>query len=115
MLAERRSPKPKRADRHRRGEPITQDHSEVAEWSKAAACKADVRGFESHPHFHLGGLAQLGRASVLQAEGHRFDPDILHHSTRIGITGSPPRLGRGRCRFESCVRDQLHSNADTAL
>ena len=26
----------------------------------------------------LGGLAQLARASALQAEGHRFDSDILH-------------------------------------
>lgn len=25
-----------------------------------------------------GGLAQLARASALQAEGHRFDSDILH-------------------------------------
>lgn len=30
-------------------------------------------------HLHLGGLAQLGRASALQADGHRFDPDSLHH------------------------------------
>ena len=27
---------------------------------------------------HKGGLAQLARALVLQARGHRFDPDILH-------------------------------------
>ena len=27
-----------------------------------------------------GGLAQLARASALQAEGHRFDSDILHES-----------------------------------
>ena len=26
-----------------------------------------------------GGLSSAGRASALQAEGHRFDPDRLHH------------------------------------
>ena len=26
-----------------------------------------------------GGIAQLARASALQAEGHRFKPDYLHH------------------------------------
>ena len=26
-----------------------------------------------------GGLAQLARAPALQAGGHRFEPDILHH------------------------------------
>ena len=28
------------------------------------------------------GLSSAGRASALQAEGHRFDPDRLHHSLR---------------------------------
>ena len=28
----------------------------------------------------LWGLSSAGRASALQAEGHRFDPDRLHHS-----------------------------------
>lgn len=34
--------------------------------------------------------------------------DDHEFNTRIGITGSPPRLGRGRCRFEACVRDQIN-------
>ena len=29
-----------------------------------------------------GGLAQLARAPALQAGGHRFDSDILHHPNR---------------------------------
>ena len=29
-----------------------------------------------------GGLAQLARALALQARGHRFDSDILHHKKR---------------------------------
>jgi hypothetical protein len=35
-----------------------------------------------------GGLAQLARAPALHAGGHRFDSDILHHSSdtrEIGI------------------------------
>ena len=30
-----------------------------------------------------GGLAQLARALALQARGHRFDSDILHHVVAI--------------------------------
>ena len=29
---------------------------------------------------YFGGLAQMERAPALQAGGHRFDPDILHHN-----------------------------------
>ena len=29
-----------------------------------------------------GGIAQLARASALQAEGRRFDSDYLHHKDR---------------------------------
>ena len=29
---------------------------------------------------NFGGLAQLARAPALQAGGHRFDSDILHHN-----------------------------------
>ena len=31
-----------------------------------------------------GGLAQLARAPALQAGGHRFDSDILHHTPTGG-------------------------------
>ena len=30
--------------------------------------------------YYFGGLAQLARALALQARGHRFDSDILHHT-----------------------------------
>ena len=36
-----------------------------------------------------GGLAQLARAPALQAGGHRFEPDILHH-IGVGIELFPP-------------------------
>ncbi len=31
----------------------------------------------------IGGLAQLARALALQARGHRFDSDILHHAVLV--------------------------------
>ena len=31
----------------------------------------------------FGGIAQLARASALQAEGHRFDSDYLHHLNQL--------------------------------
>ena len=34
-------------------------------------------------HSDDGGLAQLARASALQAEGQRFDPVYLHHQSNI--------------------------------
>ena len=34
---------------------------------------------------NLGGLAQLARAPALQAGGHRFEPDILHHIKQMCI------------------------------
>ena len=33
-----------------------------------------------------GGLAQLARAPALQAGGHRFEPDILHHSVGMNYS-----------------------------
>ena len=77
VMAAQRSPKPFVGVRVPPGKPDT------VRWPsgpRQLPAKQPNRGFESHPHFHLGGLAQLGRASALQAEGHRFDPDILHQA-----------------------------------
>jgi hypothetical protein len=66
-----------------------------------------------------GGLAQLARASALQAEGHRFDSDILHQkssfkmrcdlkpSLNLLMTRSAGRLVRDQHIYESWQRDQL--------
>jgi hypothetical protein len=35
------------------------------------------------------GLSSAGRAPALQAGGHRFDPDSLHHSFGVEAMGSP--------------------------
>ena len=32
---------------------------------------------------NVGGIAQLARASALQAEGHRFDSDYLHQNSGV--------------------------------
>ena len=42
------------------------------------------------------GLAQLGRASALQAEGHWFEPSIPHHKDNMGnvVSVSPQKETR---------------------
>ena len=46
----------------------------------------------------LGRLAQLVRASALQAEGHPFEPDTAHHSS--GIMAFPTRLSGNKARLK---------------
>ena len=52
---------------------------------RAPPCHGGGRGFESHPGrffistlLFLWGLSSAGRASALQAEGHRFEPYRPH-------------------------------------
>ena len=49
-----------------------------------------LKNGESNESYN-GGLAQLVRASALQAGGHRFESCILHHC-RLGATGSASDL-----------------------
>ena len=59
----------------------------VAQLVRAPPCHGGGRGFESHPgrflrnkdfKFHIWDLSSAGRASALQAEGHRFEPYRSH-------------------------------------
>ena len=59
----------------------------VAQLVRAPPCHGGGRGFESHPgrflrnkdlKFHIWDLSAAGRASALQAEGHRFEPYRSH-------------------------------------
>ena len=65
----------------------------VAQLVRAPPCHGGGRGFEPHPgrcyHFpddnlletaynNIWGLSSAGRASALQAEGHRFEPCRSH-------------------------------------
>ncbi len=50
---------------------------------RAPPCHGGGRGFESHPgrlnlYIVLRDLSSAGRASALQAEGHRFEPYRSH-------------------------------------
>ena len=52
---------------------------------RAPPCHGGGRGFESHPgrfsdklKIEMRGLSSAGRASALQAEGHRFEPYRFH-------------------------------------
>ena len=55
----------------------------MAQLVRAPPCHGGGRGFESHPgrlserisyYFNIWDLSSAGRASALQAEGHRFEP-----------------------------------------
>lgn len=41
----------------------------------------------ARPTSKNGAVAQLERAPALQAGGHRFEPDLLHHFDVNGVTG----------------------------
>ena len=51
---------------------------------------------------NFGGIAQLARASALQAEGHRFDSDYLHQNILrcVAVVASQSHKLKGRW-FES--------------
>ena len=55
-----------------------------------------VRMGHDVPVVRRGGLAQLARALAWHARGHRFDPDILHHSGSA-CDGSGSLLLTARC------------------
>ena len=72
---------------------ITKAIGLVAQLVRAPPCHGGGRGFEPHPgrcyHFpddnlletaynYIWGLSSAGRASALQAEGHRFEPCRPH-------------------------------------
>ena len=91
----------------------------VAQLVRAPPCHGGGRGFEPHPgrcyHFpddnlletaynYIWGLSSAGRASALQAEGHRFEPCRPHQFCRLGsmaeqlicnqqVVGSTPTVG----------------------
>ncbi len=53
----------------------------VAQLVRAPPCHGGGRGFESHPgrlKSSIWDLSSAGRASALQAEGHRFEPYRSH-------------------------------------
>ena len=49
----------------------------------------------------LGSLAQLGRASALQAEGQRFDPVNSHRSRSVAVIHVGPVTGERSRGFDS--------------
>ena len=74
----------------------------VAQLVRAPPCHGGGRGFEPHPgrcyHFpddnlletaynYIWGLSSAGRASALQAEGHRFEPcrSHFHKASNAGV------------------------------
>ena len=83
----------------------------VAQLVRAPPCHGGGRGFESHPGrlskkdsiFFIWDLSSAGRASALQAEGHRFEPyrshfaDVAQLAEQLicnqQVNGSSPFIG----------------------
>ena len=71
----------------------------MAQLVRAPPCHGGGRGFESHPgrlysfeninFIEVRGLSSAGRASALQAEGHRFEPCRSH------LTWMDSRVAKG--------------------
>ena len=68
----------------------------VAQLVRAPPCHGGGRGFESHPgrfrkelkfNKYIWDLSSAGRASALQAEGHRFEPcrSHFHKASNAGV------------------------------
>ena len=85
----------------------------VAQLVRAPPCHGGGRGFEPHPgrcyHFpddnlletaynYIWGLSSAGRASALQAEGHRFEPYRPHITEYGGIA----QLARAHGSYPWC-------------
>ena len=54
----------------------------MAQLVRATPCHGGGRGFESRLGRSIWDLSSAGRASALQAEGHRFEPYRPHFSTK---------------------------------
>ena len=64
---------------------FTKSSGLVAQLVRAPPCHGGGRGFESHPGrlVILWDLSSAGRASALQAEGHRFEPYRPHRLLKM--------------------------------
>ena len=89
----------------------------MAQLVRAPPCHGGGRGFESHPgrfsdklKIEMRGLSSAGRASALQAEGHRFEPyrpisfaDVAQLAEQLicnqQVIGSSPIIGLGESQF----------------
>ena len=76
----------------------------VAQLVRAPPCHGGGHGFESRLGRFIWDLSSAGRASALQAEGHRFEPCRPHQFCRLGsmaeqlicnqqVVGSTPTVG----------------------
>ena len=54
----------------------------MAQLVRAPPCHGGGRGFESRLGRSIWDLSSAGRASALQAEGHRFEPYWSHNSNK---------------------------------
>ena len=82
---------------------------------RAPPCHGGGRGFESHPgrfsdklKIEMRGLSSAGRASALQAEGHRFEPCRPHLLNKDGFPSGQRGQTVNLLATPSKVRILLH-------
>ena len=74
---------------------------------RAPPCHGGGRGFESHPGRFIWDLSSAGRASALQAEGHRFEPYRSHYAAVAELADAQDLKSCGTnlpYRFDSGLR-----------
>ena len=89
-------------------------HGLVAQLVRAPPCHGGGHGFESRLGRFIWDLSSAGRASALQAEGHRFEPCRSH-----SFMGGFPSGQRGQTvnllQIASVVRIHHHPLANQAI
>ena len=63
---------------------MSSEYGLVAQLVRAPPCHGGGHGFEPHPGRFLWDYSSAGRASALQAEGHRFEPYWSHFFIALG-------------------------------
>ena len=80
---------------------VENEYGEIAQLARARGSYPRCRGFESPSRYFIWDLSSAGRASALQAEGHRFEPCSSHQiGLVVQLVRTLPCHGRGR-GFES--------------
>ena len=69
-------------------------------WLERRPVTAEVESSSLFWVVHIWGLSSAGRASALQAEGHRFEPYSVHHFGRVVQLVRMPACHAGGRRFE---------------
>ena len=81
---------------------VENEYGEIAQLARARGSYPRCRGFESPSRYFIWDLSSAGRASALQAEGHRFK-SCRSHLFFVNIKyGGIAQLARARGSYPRC-------------